>query len=98
MLTREAAIADLFRTVGRLDEAHRPIPCIVPGQGESWLAEDPDVQHAAAMACRICAALEDCRAYVTRWPEPAGVWGGILPPSTGVHEADRDVLAKEGWA
>jgi hypothetical protein len=57
------------------------VPC--KGAGDLWLSENLDDQVDAAEGCRGCPVLAACASYAMAAREPAGVWGGLLPPGRG---------------
>lgn len=73
---RADALGTLMRRLLACVGSGERVPCVVPDRGHWWLSDDPDVVEAACAACGSCPALDDCRAYIARFPETAGVWAG----------------------
>lgn len=68
-------------------EAGQHLPCMGTYR-DNWTSEDPEDQAIAARACIACPALDACTRYITKNPEPAGVWAGRTP-------AQRNTRMKE---
>lgn len=74
---RTAALHRLMAAIFEHEEAGQPVPCVDPRRGHLWLSEHHDDQEAAVHGCATCPALDTCRAYVSAFPEPTGVWAGL---------------------
>lgn len=58
-------------------EASGRVPCVDPVHGHLWLSDNHADQQTAVHGCLTCPVLDACTAYVTVWPEPAGIWAGV---------------------
>lgn len=76
---RRRAHGRLMSILADLLDSGRRIPCTGSNRA-AWTAEDDrDATEYAAAQCLACSALQACREYVTAFPEPVGVWAGLLP-------------------
>lgn len=69
----------LSRLVDRLVLAGEFVPCRA-GNAEdtaAWTSDSPADQRDAARWCHPCPALDTCHVFGRRWPEQAGVYGGL---------------------
>ena len=73
---RVRALGRLMAAVRNRIEGGETVPCLVEARAHLWISEDGESQRAAAFGCASCPAMQECRTYVTQWPEPAGVWAG----------------------
>jgi hypothetical protein len=73
---RLAGLNRLFAAIQRASDAGDVTPCTVARRSHLWLSEESEDQRAAALGCLACPALAACQAYVTAFPERAGVWAG----------------------
>lgn len=71
---RHDALRLLLNAIANAADEGRIPPCM--RGGAEWTSDDPDDQHEAALACRFCPVLADCRDYINEFPESAGVWAG----------------------
>lgn len=39
--------------------------------------------NAARSICESCPVIAECRAFIERYPEPEGIWAGMLPEERG---------------
>jgi hypothetical protein len=72
--------------LGRLVRNGTTIPCL--HHRAAWKAGDDHTQQAAAKTCLDCPALAACAAYITAYPEPAGVWAGLTEKERGDARSD----------
>ena len=80
MSTQDHAALELASVVASMRDR---VPCIATGAADQWFAEQLDEYDVAIRACRTCPALAACRSYVTRWPEPFGIWAMTTPRDRG---------------
>lgn len=78
---RHDAHAELMGHLGRLTRNGTKVPCL--DHRAVWAANDDQTQRACAAACLRCPALTECAAYLTAYPEPAGVWAGLTEKQRG---------------
>lgn len=76
---RVAHVGLLEAIMGALRLRSARVPC----QGDTeldvfdWLDDRDAVQQAAAVECGRCSVRAECLAYVEKFGEAAGVWGGL---------------------
>lgn len=86
---RVTALARLHRRVGDAIEAGQPVPCCGL-DARLWISEDRDDLEAAAHRCGGCPLFDDCRTYVSEYPEVGATWAAQPPAPRGAPRKDNN--------
>lgn len=74
---RLAALTRLYTAIANEVDGGETIPCLGPRR-DRWTSDDWETRQAAALECGTCRCLQACEAYVSDFPESAGVWAGRI--------------------